>query len=784
MKRCILAFLLAACLLSAMQPGLYARAEAYDYSMSIPTDGAALRQQVVTYARELAGVRWVCQQDIDFTKAVTWSPNLYYQAGQTYLGLPYTSDRPSANANLDEFLAACDDSGLYTGPTSWNEMPGSDCGGQVRLAYAWAGVLCNYEMEEMVFDPGANALASGLSPLGGYDWSGFSRSSSTAKSVLAANGEEIMWDCYAQLQAGDCLFVLYANGGEHIMLVTGEPAIVRDGNGAVIPSSSMVPVLELTSGLHSRDNCLSNWNDQPYSFQSLYEIGFIPLTMEAFSQTDVAAPSFRSEGIEIGETVGFHDLMSGRVISNYNIFTLTAQITDASGNTVLTGRSYPNSLRADLSELDYGAGLLSLPAGTYHYVLTAQIGFGQIVMVDTDIDYAGSTGSPVVYISDQGNGNGASEQSPLGNAQGYDTVSLTSYKDSAFCRAMEMLAQTGGTIVICDDVTLRSGRSLQRYTNMLSPLTAPALSSDQTVTLTSSYNGVDYRSKNGAELILHRSAQQAVDLELNIGMVWRELDFRVEYDYAVLPSITESTIGAYVCCDGHKTVIEDTVRVSLSRQGELLDETANRKYFPKLYAGSYNLCIEGTTDLTVMGGRWSTIVGGSHEAYVKGGANVTIGGSAVVYDGVYGGCSSNTGILCGDVSVLINGGTVSGKLIAGGSGTFACDNYSITLTVRDWPDLSGVRIVNAGGSDAAAEIRMDLGEFKNGGENFTAYYNEADFTLIVPAPAPEPRPGADADSLPIVLAVVAAVVLAGAVIAIVAGRKKAVRAHNRKEHGT
>lgn len=761
-------------MLSTMQTGLRARAEVYDYSMNVPANGEDLRQLAVAHAKELSEVSWVSQENIDFTKAVTWSPERYYQSGATYHGLPYTSDRPSANANLEEFLAACDENGLYTGPTSWNEMPGSDCGGQVRLAYAWAGVLCDYEMEEMVFDPGPNALACGLSPLGGYDWSGFSRSASTAKSILAANGEEKMWDCYAQLRAGDCLFVLYANGGEHIMLVTGEPTIVRDGNGAVIPASSMVPVLELTSGIHNKGAYLSNWNDQPYSLRSLFDIGFIPLTMEAFSEKTVAAPTFRGVDIGIEGSVGFHDLMSGRVVSNYNIFTLTATLTDAAGHAVLTGKSYPNSLRADLSELDYGAGLLSLPAGKYHYVLTAQIGFGQIVMVDADIDYTGSTGAPVVYISDQGSGNGASAQSPLGNAQGYDTVSLTSYKDSAFYRATEMLAKTGGTIVICGDVTLRSGRSLQRYTNMLSPLTAPSLSSDQTVTLTSSYDGVDYRSKNGAELIMHRTAQQAVDLELNIGTVWKELDFRVEYDYAVLPPVTMSTIGAYVCCDGHKTVIEDTVHVSLSRQGEPLEEAANRKYFPKLYAGSYNLCIEGTTDLTVMGGKWNAVVGGSHEAYVKGGARVTIGGNAVVYDGVYGGCSSNTGILCGDVSVLISGGTVSGKLIAGGSGSFACDDYSIALTVRDWPDLSGVRIINAGGSAAAAEIRMDLGAFKNGGDNFTAYYNEGDFTQIVPAPEPEPKPGAGGNVLPAVLAAVAAVAVAGAatVVVILLRKKK------------
>ena len=120
-------------------------------------------------------------------------------------------------------------------------------------------------------------------------------------------------------------------------------------------------------------------------------------------------------------------------------------------------------------------------------------------------------------------------------------------------------------------------------------------------------------------------------MELNICSVWKDLDFRVDYKYAMLPAITTSTISAFVSCCGHKTVVEESVNVSLSLAGETLDTAKNSKYLPKIYGGTYNLSTVGDTDLTVLGGSWSAVIGGSHEAYMMGGTNLTLGGKAVAH---------------------------------------------------------------------------------------------------------------------------------------------------------
>lgn len=758
-----LRILAAACLTAAL---LTAGAGAQGAELRAPAVGDELRAQVVERARALSEIEWTCAQDIDFTKAVSWSPNLYYEAGVTYRGLPYTSDTIAGNEDIEQFAAMLDENGVYAGPTSWNEMPGSDCGGQIRLAYAWAGALCDLEMEGLVFDPGEESRAFGVVPLGGYDCSGYTRSSATKKSILAANDEQLIYNCYAMLRAGDSLFVLFADASEHVMLVTGDPVLQRDGNGTLIPEMCSVPVLELNSAIHDRGSYKTNWNEDSYSFAQLYETGFIPLTMEAFSRESSETPAFETDGVEIAPEAGFHALMSGQVRSNYNIFQLRAVITDAQGNEVLTAVSYPNSLRADLAELSYGAALLDLPAGDYHYTLTAKLGFGEAVVEDTDFHYTGCDGAPVVYISDTGAGNGASPETPLGNAPRYEDMSLTSYTDSALFRALTMLSGTGGTVVVCDDVTLISGRSLSRYTASTSPFSAPAMASEQTVTLTSSYDGVDYRKTNGAQLILRRSGQQAVNLELNIGTVWSDIDLCVDYDYAILPSITISTIQAYVSCGREKTVFEPSVHVTLCHAGQTLDEAEYSKYLPRLYGGYYNLAADGSTDLTVLGGSWSGVVGGSHESYLSGGTKLVFGGEAAAYEGIFGGGSDNRSTLCGDVDVQITGGTVRGKLVAGGSSQSGAPGRSVRLTVSGTPDLSGVRIINAGGADA--ETTLDMGQFQYRKGEFTAYYNEAEFAQVI---APQERA-----AFPIVPVAAGAAVVLAAVIVLVAAKKRKAQA--------
>ena len=720
---------LCACLLTlrlllAFAPAAAAADPAEDFI--IPASEEEMREMTVAYAREMSQVVWKAPENMDFSRAVSWADGLNYEFGHVYHGLPYTSDKPMGNATLEEFASHVTDKLVYFGPTTWNELPGTDCGGQVRLAYGWAGVLCGKELEEMVFDPDAYGQTFGLLPVGGYDWSGYTRNSTTLASVLEPNGRSFMDECYAQLQMGDNLFVLMEGGGEHIILVTDTPNVVRDPDGAIVSAESTVPFLEISTTIFRGDYYRTNWREAEYSFEMLYNIGFIPMTMEGFRKA-AEVPVFRTEQIDLSGELSFHDLMSGRVCSNYNIFSLTASISDAAGNEILSDTIYPASLRADLSGMGYAPELLSLPAGNYRYTLTAGIGFGSTKVIDSEISWKGA-GDSVVFISDEGTGNGSSPEEALGNLSGYDGGTISSYENSALYRAANMLSGTGGTVVICDDVTLISGRCLERWAGVLSLCCVPGFESENTLILTSCYGGKDYRG-NGAELILRHTAAQATDLELGMPTVWRDVDLRADYVMEGCPGYAPDAT-AFIDCGGKTTVFEDTVSVSASCNGEPLSKEDYASFFPDLLGGYFNLAEIGDSDLRVFGGTWGTVIGGGNEGFHCGGSRIEFGGSAEALTGICGGACSSGGSIAGDVDVSISGGSVSGKILLAGEGGNAIDGHSLRLSFSGAPDLSGLRLILAGASENAGSTVLDLSAFEGGAAAFPVPFNAADFSEL------------------------------------------------------
>lgn len=668
-----------------------------------------LREKTVAYAREMAQIGWHTDTEIDFSYAKSWTPNLRYFPNISYRGLPYTSDRISANGNLNEFAACVDGQGLYTGESSYNELPGTDCGGVVRLAYARAGVLCGQELETMVFDPNSGEKNCGLVPLGGYDVSGYSRASNTKKEICDKNGMQTVLSCYAMLQPGDCLFTLFDGGGEHIALITDLPKTETGASGQFLPEKCSVCILEQNADVHEFDGWCSNWYEHELSFAEMYEYGYIPYTMEQFSQTEQEPVGYQTD-FTLPDTASFHDLMVGQVRCNYNMFTLSAVISDENGQTVCEGVSYPNSLIADLCELSYAEQLLALPSGSYRLTLRAQTGFGDETILDTEFTYEQPNGLPTVYISDDGTGSGQSAQTALGNAEGYYDMTQMSYQRSAFYRAVTMLSKTGGTVVICGDVSLISGRALERYTGEATCFSAPSLSSKKQLVLTSCDGTTDFRAQNGAELILRRTAQQAVDLELCIGTVWRDIDLTLDYDF---PEELPEGKWSFVSCGNAVTVFENTANVVLKQCGEPLDPVQHRMLLPNLYGGYFYGGTQASTDLTVNGGTWGCVIGGSGCCILIGESRLTVGQNAVILNGVYGGGDDpNEGGTGGDVYVTINGGTIAGDLYVSGTSDYVCDGCRCLWTVSGAPDLTGVENILPG-TLPTQQLSLELTDAQN-----------------------------------------------------------------------
>ena len=316
----------------------------------------------------------------------------------------------------------------------------------------------------------------------------------------------------------------------------------------------------------------------------------------------------------------------------------------------------------------------------------------------------------MVYISDNGTGNGSSPENALGNAAGYENITTTSFKSSALYRAVEFLSATGGTIVVCGKVTITSGHYYGQST--LSDFTIPGVPVDgQTVKLTSVYGGVDYR-KDGASVTFRRTLKMMPLLELKIDTEWDNIDLVYDYDYQV----SKYNI---IACGNRRTVMGEGVRTRVIYDGEEIEPSeATSGLFPTI-CGGYRYAVDpGNTDLTILGGSWSNVAAGPcgvdmpNFGMLEGNTKLTIGGKAVIYGDVLGGSNDTHGYVTGKIDINVTGGKIFGDIILAGNGGTHGGRSEAYLTVTGKPKMMGkvLAIGPAPVNQPAAKTVVDFSE--------------------------------------------------------------------------
>ena len=765
---------------------------------NVPKNGDGIREMTVKHVRQMATVEWKCEEDIDFSNSTDWTGGLVYKAGVQYRGVPYVSGRMDGDSDVYEFSAAIDEKGIYRGPTTWQTMLGSDCGGGPRLGFAWSGALYNVSAgNDFQYEPLEINFNKGLAPLGEYAWDKYdaTKQRPNSETIMPATGEDKMYKCYTLLQEGDVVWSYFRLGdssfGEHIRMVVTKPTVVYNDDGTINPGKSHIRFVEQRSFItNSSAGGMSTWSYSIYTFSQLFDDGYIPLTMTAYSKKTVEKPEFSTDGVNIGGKADVYTLLSGRVRCNYNIFELKATVTDKSGKTVTEATLYPYMITADLSRMKFTTPLTKLPAGKYHYTLSAVIGYGEKTLIDTDIDFTPQE-ETVVYISDNGTGNGSSPENALGNAAGYENITTTSFKSSALYRAVEFLSATGGTIVVCGKVTITSGHYYGQST--LSDFTIPGVPVDgQTVKLTSVYGGVDYR-KDGASVTFRRTLKMMPLLELKIDTEWDNIDLVYDYDYQV----SKYNI---IACGNRRTVMGEGVRTRVIYDGEEIEPSeATSGLFPTI-CGGYRYAVDpGNTDLTILGGSWSNVAAGPcgvdmpNFGMLEGNTKLTIGGKAVIYGDVLGGSNDTHGYVTGKIDINVTGGKIFGDIILAGNGGTYGGRSEAYLIVTGKPKMMGkvLAIGPAPVNQPAAKTVVDFSEAL--GKAILPTLTASDFTeykeRIAAQEEPDPdepesdspattdTPGGKKDGISsdtIIIAVSAAVVIvaAAAAVAVLTGKKK------------
>lgn len=356
------------------------------------------RRQVVTdYVYELGTIKWTPATTIkyynDQKNASSMTPgttgyqihNYTYEAGTTYVGVPYTHCSSSLeqaqfymtqNADgvyvLGEEITTLSggaygnagESTWYNGDIGWGKYIGTDCSSSMTVAWHQVSpiLLSNKTNGGVCLYYTANTSTSnfnqwyyGFKQVGDYEvddtWTSAPESKwTTAKDSdgntrtdykLGTNdihdniGDTAVYEAYAQAQQGDIMNG-YVKDWEndksvlgHARLVVRDPVVIRNGENEIDPAKSYFITHEQGSGFSDR-TANSSWKIHcKYTFEEMIGGPYLPITMNAFHDTTISS---YGEVTKNGGKVDGNDPMQWVMNSGFRIQSATLIIKDAKGN--------------------------------------------------------------------------------------------------------------------------------------------------------------------------------------------------------------------------------------------------------------------------------------------------------------------------------------------------------------------------------------------------------------------------------------------------------------------
>lgn len=294
----------------------------------------------------------------------------------------------------------------------------------------------------------------------------------------------------------------------------------------------------------------------------------------------------------------------------------------------------------------------------------------------------------VIFICDGGQGDGSSASSPLkidntfsshfgSSSDGLYTPQI--YMDTEFYQAFFKLKDTGGTIVVCGEINLH--KDIIEGTATGSRNFSLPFNGGNKITITSVWDGVDYRSSSNARIIIETPTQISLGGETE----WNNI------------KLVSNGSGRIISCNGYNTLFSDGIICETYNPVY----ASNAGYYISLVAGERYSYAETDTNITVLSGKYNYICGGSYGtntispmniAYgtLTGDTHLTFGGNAVCLGGIYGssplagaaGNPSSAPSVAGDVYITINGGTAS-YIYGSGGGRFKYPNSEVYIKITN-----------------------------------------------------------------------------------------------------
>lgn len=299
----------------------------------LPENVRALRDKVVKTMYELGTVKWKVKKDVAHSCTCQLSIcHGVFNTDYTYYGAPYNHK----SSSLARMQYCIDKDGymkdwIYDLPSydGFDIYFGTDCSSSIEQAWWTVSNSVNYW--NTTFMPAA--MGAGTIAVGDYK-SDFKLSGSEAwtKQYIDATDEQVMYESYAQMRAGDAYLYILKTGG-HTRMCAEDPVVVRDQDGRINPEYSYV--ISHEQGMPTTDaeaKTYSSWRiNYKYTFANIYFDTAIPLTCEELLTGEMEPVEAKLEdGCD-----GYAGLITGKVKTNYNLDCVTLKIKDSKGETFL-----------------------------------------------------------------------------------------------------------------------------------------------------------------------------------------------------------------------------------------------------------------------------------------------------------------------------------------------------------------------------------------------------------------------------------------------------------------
>ena len=347
----------------------------YEEFMALPIANAnmssdELRQLCVDAFKANLSFHWTPNQEIVYTyELLDRYSDVVLPVGIAYSGLFYaTGITNTSRGNIFKALNYYDHE---TGVIDIEAMGGIDnvisnlssaCAAGAQQA--WNRVSDNHGVRGM---SSYNMYDANIVPVGDYTYEPYTYnykfgSRTASNEIIAANGEEVMYEALALMLPADGL---YSSSSWHVMMCSSKPEVVRDEKGKINPFMSTMLVCEQGAGGTKNDSYnqdqpngvairMLGTIDKKYSFYDLINKGYIPFTLKEFIGEEPVEPGEASIGLNgkpiEGKDLSVQALSTHTVYTNYKLCTIKIEVHSPDGTKLV---SYWPMVNSSYNSVDY-----------------------------------------------------------------------------------------------------------------------------------------------------------------------------------------------------------------------------------------------------------------------------------------------------------------------------------------------------------------------------------------------------------------------------------------------